>query len=134
MVTEQFLDITNNLPADMTRQLPSGLLGLPRPTSVPTIAGSGPPPPEGAAQYLRFAGVRRGRGLGAVARPLAAPAHRIGAADATVVGKAGEVVDTDEMGASWSRCTGRWRRSTPRAAPTTTSVQHARALCLPLGQ
>ncbi|MEC5115896.1 type VI secretion system tip protein VgrG, partial [Xanthomonas oryzae pv. oryzicola] len=64
VVTEQFLDITNNLPADMTRQLPSGLLGLSSAdVSPPPSLAAVPPPPAGAAQYLRFAGVRRGVAL-----------------------------------------------------------------------
>jgi type VI secretion system secreted protein VgrG len=99
VVTEQFLDITNNLPADLTRQLPSGLLGLPSAdVSPPPSLAAVPPPPEGAAQYLRFAGVRRGVALvpsrvQSLRRPTA-----WGPQTATVVGKAGEVVDTDEMG------------------------------------
>ncbi|RBB10096.1 type VI secretion system Vgr family protein, partial [Xanthomonas oryzae] len=53
VVTEQFLDITNNLPADMTRQLPSGLLGLSSAdVSPPPSLAAVPPPPAGAAQYL----------------------------------------------------------------------------------
>ncbi|WP_058196192.1 type VI secretion system Vgr family protein [Xanthomonas translucens] len=99
VVTEQFLDITNNLPADITRQLPSGLLGLPSAdVSPPRSLAAVPPPPEGAAQYLRFAGVRRGIALvpsrvQSLRRPTAS-----GPQTATVVGKVGEVVDTDELG------------------------------------
>ncbi|RBF05853.1 type VI secretion system tip protein VgrG, partial [Xanthomonas oryzae pv. oryzae] len=50
VVTEQFLDITNNLPADMTRQLPSGLLGLSSAdVGPPPSLAAVPPPPAGAA-------------------------------------------------------------------------------------
>ncbi|AKO18958.1 type VI secretion system Vgr family protein [Xanthomonas oryzae] len=99
VVTEQFLDITNNLPADMTRQLPSGLLGLPSAdVSPPPSLAAVPPPPEGAAQYLRFAGVRRGVALVPSRVPSLRRPTASGPQTATVVGKAGEVVDTDEMG------------------------------------
>ncbi|PUE90110.1 type VI secretion system Vgr family protein [Xanthomonas oryzae] len=99
VVTEQFLDITNNLPADMTRQLPSGLLGLPSAdVSPPPSLAAVPPPPEGAAQYLRFAGVRRGVALVPSRVPSLRRPSASGPQTATVVGKAGEVVDTDEMG------------------------------------
>ncbi|MGS0642884.1 type VI secretion system Vgr family protein [Xanthomonas oryzae pv. oryzicola] len=99
VVTEQFLDITNNLPADMTRQLPSGLLGLPSAdVGPPPSLAAVPPPPEGAAQYLRFAGVRRGVALVPSRVPSLRRPTASGPQTATVVGKAGEVVDTDEMG------------------------------------
>ncbi|ACD60753.1 type VI secretion system tip protein VgrG [Xanthomonas oryzae pv. oryzae] len=99
VVTEQFLDITNNLPADMTRQLPSGLLGLPSAdVSPPPSLAAVPPPPAGAAQYLRFAGVRRGVALVPSRVPSLRRPTASGPQTATVVGKAGEVVDTDEMG------------------------------------
>ncbi|WP_330463710.1 type VI secretion system Vgr family protein [Xanthomonas oryzae] len=99
VVTEQFLDITNNLPADMTRQLPSGLLGLPSAdVSPPPSLAAVPPPPAGAAQYLRFAGVRRGVALVPSRVPSLRRPSASGPQTATVVGKAGEVVDTDEMG------------------------------------
>ncbi|QBH02370.1 type VI secretion system Vgr family protein [Xanthomonas oryzae] len=99
VVTEQFLDITNNLPADMTRQLPSGLLGLPSAdVGPPPSLAAVPSPPEGAAQYLRFAGVRRGVALVPSRVPSLRRPTASGPQTATVVGKAGEVVDTDEMG------------------------------------
>ncbi|WP_256724633.1 type VI secretion system Vgr family protein, partial [Xanthomonas oryzae] len=99
VVTEQFLDITNNLPADMTRQLPSGLLGLSSAdVSPPPSLAAVPPPPEGAAQYLRFAGVRRGVALVPSRVPSLRRPTASGPQTATVVGKAGEVVDTDELG------------------------------------
>ncbi|MGS0603839.1 type VI secretion system Vgr family protein [Xanthomonas oryzae pv. oryzicola] len=99
VVTEQFLDITNNLPADMTRQLPSGLLGLSSAdVGPPPSLAAVPPPPEGAAQYLRFAGVRRGVALVPSRVPSLRRPTASGPQTATVVGKAGEVVDTDEMG------------------------------------
>ncbi|QBG90418.1 type VI secretion system Vgr family protein [Xanthomonas oryzae] len=99
VVTEQFLDITNNLPADMTRQLPSGLLGLSSAdVAPPPSLAAVPPPPEGAAQYLRFAGVRRGVALVPSRVPSLRRPTASGPQTATVVGKAGEVVDTDEMG------------------------------------
>ncbi|WP_027704257.1 type VI secretion system Vgr family protein [Xanthomonas oryzae pv. oryzae] len=99
VVTEQFLDITNNLPADMTRQLPSGLLGLSSAdVGPPPSLAAVPPPPAGAAQYLRFAGVRRGVALVPSRVPSLRRPTASGPQTATVVGKAGEVVDTDEMG------------------------------------
>ncbi|AXQ10496.1 type VI secretion system Vgr family protein [Xanthomonas oryzae] len=99
VVTEQFLDITNNLPADMTRQLPSGLLGLSSAdVSPPPSLAAVPPPPAGAAQYLRFAGVRRGVALVPSRVPSLRRPTASGPQTATVVGKAGEVVDTDELG------------------------------------
>ncbi|QBG91393.1 type VI secretion system Vgr family protein [Xanthomonas oryzae] len=99
VVTEQFLDITNNLPADMTRQLPSGLLGLPSAdVGPPPSLAAVPPPPAGAAQYLRFAGVRRGVALVPSRVPSLRRPTASGPQTAAVVGKAGEVVDTDELG------------------------------------
>jgi type VI secretion system secreted protein VgrG len=99
VVTEQFLDIANNLPADLTRQLPTGLLGLASAeASPPPSLAAVPPPPDGAAHYLRFAGVRRGVPLvPAYVENLRRPTAP-GPQTATVVGKAGEVVDTDELG------------------------------------
>ncbi|WP_341808993.1 type VI secretion system tip protein TssI/VgrG [Xanthomonas oryzae pv. oryzicola] len=99
VVTEQFLDITNNLPADMTRQLPSGLLGLSSAdVGPPPSLAAVPPPPAGAAQYLRFAGVRRGVALVPSRVPSLRRPTASGPQTAAVVGKAGEVVDTDELG------------------------------------
>ncbi|MFC7521202.1 type VI secretion system Vgr family protein [Xanthomonas populi] len=99
VVTEQFLDITNNLPTDLTRQLPSRLLGLASAdVGPPPSLAAVPPPPDGGAQSLRFAGVRRGVALvPAYIEHLRRPTAP-GPQTATVVGKAGEVVDTDELG------------------------------------
>ncbi len=131
VVTEQFLDITNNLPADTTRQLPSGLLGL-------SSADVGPPPSL-AAVPRHPQGPRNTCALpacGAVwpwcrrASPrCAGPPHRGRRLPRWSARPARWSIPTS-WGASWSRCTGRWRRSTPRAAPTTTSAP-ARACAMP---
>ncbi|OLG40735.1 phage baseplate assembly protein V, partial [Xanthomonas oryzae] len=52
----------------------------------------------GAAQYLRFAGVRRGVALVPSRVPSLRRPTASGPQTAAVVGKAGEVVDTDELG------------------------------------
>uniref|UniRef100_UPI003DA0DB73 contractile injection system protein, VgrG/Pvc8 family n=1 Tax=Xanthomonas oryzae TaxID=347 RepID=UPI003DA0DB73 len=135
VVTEQFLDITNNLPADMTRQLPSGLLGFPRPTSVRhhhwQRSPRHPKGPRNTCALLACGAVwpwcRR-------ASPrCAGPPHRGRRLPRWSARPAKWSIPTS-WGASWSRCTGRWRRSTPRRRRRRRALQHARALCLPLGQ
>ncbi|WP_257102062.1 type VI secretion system Vgr family protein [Xanthomonas oryzae] len=136
VVTEQFLDITNNLPSGHdppAAQRPAGaFLGRRQP---PTIACSGPPATRRGRAIPPLCRRAARCGLGAVARPIAAPAHRIGAADC--------------HGGRQGRRSGRYRRAGAHPGPDALAagagarqgrrqrrraLQHARALCLPLGQ
>lgn len=109
VVTHQHLTVYNNLPRDVSDRLPDGLMALIAPPIEPSPPlATLPSDTARGASYMRFAGVRRSAALVParvveLRRPTAT-----GPQTATVVGRAGEIVDTDAMGRiliqmHWSR-------------------------------
>jgi len=109
VVTHQHLTVYNNLPHDVSERLPDALMAAFAPPIEPSPPLAALPSDSAPnATYARFAGVRRGTALVPTrVADLRRPTAR-GPQTATVVGRAGEIVDTDAMGRiliqmHWSR-------------------------------
>lgn len=97
LVTGQWQEISNNLPADLLAMMPQGLL------SPATWAHAKPPvafapAPDGHPVFTRLAAVRRSVPIVPTAAGRAAKPTAQGLQTATVVGPAGAIVHTDAQG------------------------------------